>query len=295
MSEARKGPVFGSAGEPSPQIHNNQDIERLRDELTDLLYGTEGDNFDNSRLEVILDALEQESPTPDISDDAESLAAFHEKYAPVFAAVEADVQSAAMIDPSVHKKQSLKILRRILALTAVLILLLATIAHAFGFGGLVKMFSRWTSELFQADSESVPHATITKQPLEVGAEAEYDTLEDALNAFGIHCQLVPQWFPDGFELEKVTAHRASSGINIFADYVSDGKYIYIRYREITPDASNIEKDDAQVTVHTRGKIDYYIMPNNTKYKAHWENGELNCSIIGDVSREQMVKIIESIY
>jgi len=296
MFDARETPAHGSVGEHSAQIHKNPDAERLRDELADFLFGMTEENFDGDRLEELLDALDEADPMPEISDEEETLAAFHERYAPLFAAVEASLPAEQTIESSSKKKHSRSVLYKLLPVAAALVILLGSVtAQAFGLGSLFEAFSRWTSELFQTGSDVVPHAAITAFPLEVGEKASYDSLEEALDAFGVTGQLVPTWIPERFELEEVTASNQPGGVKITANYVEGENSLIIRYREITPDSLNVEKGDTQVSVHPRGGIQHYVMPNYEQYQAHWQNGELNCNIIGNVSKEEMVQMIESIY
>lgn len=50
-----------------------------------------------------------------------------------------------------------------------------------------------------------------------------------------------------------------------------------------PQASIQEKDDSQITVHTAGGIDHYIMQNEGELSATWFADNLECKISGDVS------------
>jgi hypothetical protein len=217
MSEARKDAAIGNAGDPSTQIHSHQEDqkERLREELTDFLLEMDEESFDEERLNGILDALDEADPMPEFSDDAESLAAFHQKYAPVFASLESGSASAARVSSS-HSKKRFRLLK-LLPVAAVLLLLIGSVtAQAFGFGSLLEAFTRWTSQVFKVGGEAVPHAAITKRPLEEGERAAYDTLQDALDAFGLdNVPLVPQELPERFTQTEVIVYNQFGVINIF--------------------------------------------------------------------------------
>ena len=107
MSDARKVPACGNAGNDSMQIHSHQDPERLRDELADFLDGKTEENFDGAKLDAILAALEEAEPITDLPDGEERLAEFHQKYASVFAEKEA-ARVAANIELSPQKKPAKK-------------------------------------------------------------------------------------------------------------------------------------------------------------------------------------------
>ena len=67
MSEIRRDPVFSGAGESSEQIqgHPTQSetqIERLQDQLADLLYPSDGGEIDVEVLDTLLEQMEAVCP-----------------------------------------------------------------------------------------------------------------------------------------------------------------------------------------------------------------------------------------
>jgi hypothetical protein len=50
-----------------------------------------------------------------------------------------------------------------------------------------------------------------------------------------------------------------------------------------------------VTVYEKEEITHYIMTNLSQYTAAWLNGDLECSIFGDISKEDIIRMIDSIY
>lgn len=296
MSDARKAPAFGNAGNDSMQIYSHQDPERLRDELADFLYEMTEDNFDEERLNTILEALDKAEPVTDLPDSEERLAEFHRKNAHLFEAMEH--KTAAKIESSPQKKPTPRRRFKLLPVAAVLLLILlvgSVSAQAFSLQGIFDLFTRWTSEVFLVGGEEASHAAITIHPIEEGEKANYDSLQEALDAFGIKAQLAPTWIPERFTLDKVTANWQPIGINIYAEYTSEDGYLMVYYREITPDTTELEQEGPQVTVFSSGGLRHCLMPNNAQYRAYWQNGELNCYINGTVSKEEMMDMITSIY
>lgn len=298
MSDARKNPAFGNAEDPSMQIHSHPEekLEQLRDKLVDYLAETDEESFDCDDLDAILDELEELEPMPEFSDDRESLARFHQRRAALVAAE--PVSSAAMISSSPSGKRSRLSLLKFLPVAAILVLLLGSImVSAFDLGDLFS-FIRWDSEVFQVGGQEVPHATITKMPLEEGEQATYDTLQEALDAFGIDENLAPTQLPERFELVEVVVYNRFGDINIYADYIDgidENGFLSVRYREITEDTLGFEQAAPHVTVKNCFGIDHHIMPELDRYKAYWQNGEIIGYLNGTVSHEEVVQIIESIY
>ncbi len=299
MSEIRKDPAFSGAGESSEQIQGHTSetqIERLQDQLADLLYPSDGGEIDSEALGALLEQLEAVSPLPASlpTDPEEGLKRFRRRYASVIEAADAGAGTGTPAVP--EKRHSIKPFAKALPFAAALILLLGTMtAQAFG----VDMFSaiaRWTSEIFRLDGGSVPYAAVMVRPLEEGEEATYESLEEAVAAFGIDAPIVPKEIPERFELVRVTAACHKIGILIYADYESEDGYLQIRYNEAEAQGfSALEKENGDVDSHIVKGIDHRMASDLERQKAIWHNGDFECRITGDVSEQEIKSMIDSIY
>ena len=297
MSEAQKTPVHGRAGEPLGQIQSHlneqEKKERLQDELAEFLFQVTEENFDSDRLDALLDALEEVTRIPELPDTQESFRAFEEKYASVFASVES--ASAERSSASLEKKHSRHTIFKILPIAAILVLILGSItAQSFGFN-LFGNLARWTSEIFHLEDSATPYATITKTPLAEGESASYDSLQEAVDAFGINAPLVPTWIPERFELVSVTAVNQPTGVLIVAECENDIEFLQIRYKELKGNTSQLEKEDSSVELYIWSGIYHYLVTDLGREKVSWQNGIFECCIAGNVSEIEMTKMINSIY
>lgn len=296
MPDARKDPVFGRAGGDSKQIqsHLNDSEETLLDELADLLFQTTDENLDTERLNALLDRLDEAAPLPQPVSAEESLERFHQKFADKFAAIEAESAGTSVSSP--EKKRSKHGPLKIFIIAAVLIILLGTVTVQAGGWNPLAALARWTSEIFQIGGSSVDYAAVRTRPLEVGESASYDTLREAVDAFGIDAPIIPQWIPERFTLDEVVASNRSGSVLIYADYSSDDGTFQIRYKE-TPklDLSSIEIESSDEETHWKKGIKHYILTDLGYEKAFWQNGELECQMFGDVSEQELKDIINSIY
>ena len=299
MSDAHKAPVGGSAGDMMEQIHShlendhNEKAERLRDELADLLFQSDAADFDDDRLEALLDALDKADPLPELPDTQEGLRAFQEKYAPLFASAEAATAEATPAFP--EKKHSRRPFLKVLPIAAALILLFGSVsAQAFGLD-LFGALARWTAEIFRIGSDEVPHAEITLRPLAEGESANYDSLQAAVDAFGITEEIVPTWVPERFELMNVTASNRKEKIFICAEYMSGEEFLQIRYNEIRTNENVVEKEDGPVETCLYGNIQHHLVSDMDRIKAIWQNGVMECGIAGNVSEQEMINMIDSVY
>lgn len=300
MSEARKEPAFGRAGDDSGQIRSHLHFteerkERLQDELADLLLQPSEEDIDSGRLDALLAELDEIDPVPEdeVLDTEESLKRFHKRYGPLFSTVEEPSAQASEAAP--EKKHFHFAVFKFAAVAAALVFVLGTVAQAFGLN-VWGAVARWNSDIFQFRSEEVPYATVRFDPLEEGETASYDTLEEAVDVFGITAPIMPTWLPERFAITSVDAQKRSGGISICADYESDDGYFQIRYNKtVDLDLNGLEKEADYMGVYACSKINHYLMSDMERWKAYWQNGELECRMSGSVSEQEMKDIIDSIY
>ena len=169
-------------------------------------------------------------------------------------------------------------------------------AQAMGVDVFGKI-ARWTEETFHFSSVEQA-AVITKYPLAEGERMTFETLEDAVDAFGITAPIVPKRIPDGLSLTGVTALYNASGIEIYAAYEGDGdaELFAVDYREVAAGGETIvEQDASSVGLYERNGIGHYLITDKGCEKAIWQNGELECFMAGMIARQEMREIIDSIY
>ncbi len=300
MSEIRKDPAFSGAGARSERIQGHpaeSQIERLQDQLADLLYPSDDGEIDSEALDALLEQMEAVCPLPASlsTDPEEGLERFHRRYASVIDETNAG-DSAEAASAGSSKRHSIRPFARALPFAAVLVLLFSTVTvQAFG----VDVFSaiaRWTAEIFRLDGGSVPYASVTIRPLAEGEEATYESLEEAMEAFGIDAPIVPKEIPERFELAKVWASNQKAGILIHVDYKSDEGVLQIRYNEVAVQEFNtLEKENEVVDSYFVEGVEHRLTSDLGRQKAVWQNGDFECRITGNITEQEIMDIVDSIY
>lgn len=56
-----------------------------------------------------------------------------------------------------------------------------------------------------------------------------------------------------------------------------------------------EKDSENITKYESNDVTHYILSNNASYVATWANDTLVCSILGDITVDELKQMIDSIY
>lgn len=184
--------------------------------------------------------------------------------------------------------------RRLLPIAAIVAVLVcgSMAASAFGFD-LFQLFAGWNSEHFQFVSP-----WRTEEADEQGVDDPYWELRLAVADF-TDADIVPKWFPSGTQvITNISQETMSDGTRISVTYEYDnGRFNFVIYLyEIPQEETAIyQKDDETIVEYHQNGIVHYIMNNNGRYGASWTNGNVECSIQGDLTLNDLEKMVDSIY
>lgn len=182
------------------------------------------------------------------------------------------------------KRRRIRWVGAVAAAMCVFLLVGTAAASAFGYDVLGAV-TQWTSEIFQF--------------VHSHNDAEWDdsSLEAALAVYDLPPDgLVPTWIPEGYTLESVQVGDSPLMATILGDYYSADGHIQIELRYLRGDtASTYEKDDSLVEVYQIEDTDFYIYSNNMQNVVTWNYNGCDCSITGDLTIDDLYKMIDSIY
>lgn len=146
----------------------------------------------------------------------------------------------------------------------------------------------WTKETFQFISPQEP------QDSTHSLKAEFDRLFDPIE---VPEYLLPTWLPEHFTKIAEDGYESMSDIFYKFLYESDvsDQFVGISVSYILSNPTVIyEKDDGEVVIYQKDGIDYYMMSNLNTITAIWKYGSFECQISGDISWEDLKKMIDSI-
>lgn len=173
----------------------------------------------------------------------------------------------------------------IAALIAVFCLGAGVTASAAGFN-ILDAVMQWSSETFGFSyNQNNDTSSIQTNP-------EYYGLKEALARAGVVEHLIPKYLPDGYKQVEI---YAESG-HFVAAYKNEDSAIVIQIQEIA-EANNIqhEKGLKDPIMYTTDNINHYISTNNGNHIAVWTNNGFECSIYGVREKQELLKMIDSIY
>ena len=187
--------------------------------------------------------------------------------------------------------------RRVVIVAAVVVCI--ALPPALGFENVFQMFGAWTDDKFLLLNKTVMNNFYNKEISEA-KEGKYSSIWDALDDFDIAVKLVPKWFPEGFSPDRVIVNYISEvdKVEIRAYYVSETGVITIfcnKYNNAEAPITSFEKDTNKVKEYKINGITHYLFENLGKWVAVWTEGNIECSISGDINETELQKMLNSIY
>ena len=189
-----------------------------------------------------------------------------------------------------HRQRSPKLIRviRIGVVAAVLVVLLCGTAFGWNF---FQAVADWTEETFhfltgQEGQAPEDNDVFRHQRLSVEKKTEVST--------------VPSWSPVGTEANGVPKETIRTDrFSVFASYTVENREftVLITIHDTPPElyTGTYQKDATVEEDYYAGSICHYIVGNNETVSAMWVNGCVEGYIQGELTVEELQKMIDSIY
>lgn len=284
-----------------PDSHNRSDTnyakydamstEELQQLLREDASKPEGEDTNMEVLLYVMDVLaKRRQARNEGRSPEEALESFMQNY------YEEDDKSSSSESVSADRKQRLSIRRwmsGLIAAAAMFAIILSTslTAKAFGFD-LWEIIVKWTQETF--------HFGYSGEVLDSGDSNREDSmvyagLQAALDDFDISANIVPTWFPEGYEEIDIRTFETPKQRQFVASYKRNDDEIKIWIADyLDADPSRIEQSDATVEVYIVSGVEYYIVADNGQLRAAWVVDRFECYISGPLSVEELKEMINSI-
>lgn len=166
-----------------------------------------------------------------------------------------------------------------------------TVAQAAGID-FYGIMGTWTNNIFQFRvSENTPTPEQQK---------DTEKIQTELTAMGVYQDLAPTWWPEGFEMYDITHVPVEGEFDSLAcsyenkeTNKSFGYSLDVYYNPFwltTP----FEKDDTPIEIYESNGRSFYIMSNIDTLTATWSDGTIVVTIGGQLTRDEIKGIIDSI-
>lgn len=184
---------------------------------------------------------------------------------------------------------------RVLIIAAVIVaLILAGMCTAGALGVDVwGAIATWTGDVFGFDLPAGSEGSSVPSP---DMSETYSDLRSALTAYGVADKLLPTYLPEGYvQTDFETADNATGGTLYTAVYENGTNTLVYQYISSTSGGGEYMKDEGDPEVYTAGGVEHYIFTNVGQYEAVWRNEGFECSLSGFGSKDELIKVINSIY
>lgn len=180
------------------------------------------------------------------------------------------------------------------AAAAVICLMILAIPQRVGAESIFDVFFRWTESIFEffSPGEDKPSNMYTFQTDHPGLQQLYDEV----TALGVTKPVVPMWVPEEYTLTNLRGFPMPDGHKVHAVLQWEDHAIILAYR-ISTDiiASEHEKEDPTVEIYECAEVQHFVMVNDGNISITWTVDGAECSISTDLEKEEVYKMIKSIY
>lgn len=180
----------------------------------------------------------------------------------------------------------------VVAVTVVTLFCTTVCAQAAGYN-IYGLLATWTNNIFQFQVSETTPTPAQKQ--------DCKEMQEEISAIGISEKLAPSWWPERFELYN-TIHEKEEGVldSLTFEYRSQendtGFAVFIDvYHDVNLIKNAIfEKDGTPPEQYTSHGRTFFILSNLDTYTATWNDGKIGVTIAGQLSRDEIISIIDSI-
>lgn len=289
------------------------------EELEEILFQdsllSESEESDMDAILYIMEVVSRrtkEDPARTVPDVDEALASFQKNYAPLVDSGKSlyDFDNSNPEDKKASDKMSFKpnfsfrknrnprLLHKasLIAAMFVCVLLIGSVTvQALGFN-LWGAVAKWTSDIFgYTTSESLPLRDSQKTvviPVQLG-ELHAQLLDNA-----VIFSVLPSQIPDGYEAINTTTDTKPEYTDFYCilknEQTNETLVFQYRLHKTDSDLLVYEKNEGALDIYSQDGIEYCLSKNMDKYRVVWSIDNLECSITGFQSREETIKVINSI-
>lgn len=283
MSQAKDAEIGKKYDDLSP--------EELKEALkTAFLYSDEINDDATAEIDRIMAALRKKEPLEHETSAEEQWAVFraeHREELSQLGVRKDDSDREVRPDPAVSgqkvRRRNTKVLLRFGLVAALIVALL--IAAAVTTGAMGFDLWGWAPKWSREDLRFV-----TEEP----GTAFVKDIPTALAALGVDEPLYPSWLPE--DMVRINADIQFGPVFLHEAYQGEDRVLFIT---IVPsslsDTAVYQRNESNTEEYIAGKTIHYIYADMNHLTATWYTNGYTASIVGDISVEEMKRIIESIY
>lgn len=244
----------------------------------------EGTEPDVELMLYVLEVLNKRNRIKEVVGDStqETFESFMQDYFP---------EDIPIVKPSARKP--LRWVRRLATAAAavlVFVMLGAVTADAFGFN-IWRAVAVWAQETFHFEMGNDARIDDPNPDNDL----PYESLEDAIYTLEMATGIVPTWIPEEFKLTDIRVDETPMQKVYIGFYKNENMEMKITVRSyLSGRPEQIEQGDGYTDKKIVNEIEYHYFSNMDQNRVAWINGSYECYISGDVTVEQLEKMVDSI-
>lgn len=261
--------------------------EQLEQMIRDDCYGIAP--LDDESIEHILCVLQKRSPNPEgcnSVDTEKEWKRFLKHYAPKTGQIDPILPEEA---PPAPNRTPQKLWLRVASIAAAVCIVMFCFATVpvHGSENLFTAIGRWSNDLFSMHYSSNSHFS---------SNLDLVKLKELSDVAFNSAQIIPSWLPDGFSAHDYSVLGNNNSFNLSAIFLSGDRTIQYNAANASCEGlTNYPKDEGNADFFVFNGISHHLVANDGKITAIWINDDIECSIVGDISADELKKIIISIY
>lgn len=286
MIEKRASSATAKFGQDTPDIKSletKSNVELLK--AIDDMLAQPAEEINMDFVDACLDILQERAPVMEDYDPQAAWDAFQDKHSLL---LEPEEKPSSKVAPVPNRARSRRMVRYAGTFVAAVLCITVT-ANAFGYHP-VRSFFKWINDTVQV-------YTNPSGLMELPADdpSEYHSLEEALDACGATSADRITWIPKDYSLSSVRMSSFSELVKISAIFESDRGDLVIRILGLDGwEWNGVAEGSVEGTEYTHNGTTYYITSNFDFVKAGWQDEKYSYEISGQISEEEIKKMIDSI-
>ena len=182
---------------------------------------------------------------------------------------------------------------RIIEIAAALILLMAIAVGAGGFN-IFDLLQKESAETIKISEPNSGDMFVHFDA--VSGEEEYESLQDALDAYEISTTICPSWIPEDYHAVSIDVIANEDVIRFVAGYKSEARgTISIQFTKFQSSGTLVTSEvEPEGERYKHNGVEYYLVSNLDQYKCHWSQDGFTCTINGNLSIDELKAMIDSI-
>lgn len=234
--------------------------------------------IDGEFVDACLNILQDRAPVAEDYDPHAALQRLHDAHPAIF---ELDEKAAVA-----SKRKPM--FRYVGAIAAAMLCLVVT-AHAFGYKP-IQNFMKWVGDTIQIYSD--PSGLMELPPDD---PSEYHSLEEALEGCGASSAHRITWTPEDYAVTRIEVISRDYMTKVTAIYTADRGELILRILDVgSGNWHGAVESDLDGTAYEHNGITYYITSNYDIVVAVGMDGQYSYEINGQVTEDEIKKIIHSI-